>query len=196
MTPDECFLGGHVSQSTFVSSSQNAAPGKVRRSTRVEKTVPLIVLGQDQCGEPFLERTLSVSLNMHGCRYPSRHDCVVGTWITLQIVGLNIPDQKPTTVRAVVRSVHPPASSRELHQVGVELETPANVWGIVTPPTDWTCGGETSTSTTQLATVIAPTYDSATKRADADVKPEPVVIKPTPVVTKVATLPSPPAASS
>ena len=185
-----------MSQTSVVSSSQNSMTGKLRRSTRVQKTVPLIVLGQNQGGEPFMERTLCLSLNKHGCRYSSRHDYVVGTWVTLQVVDLNIPDHKPTTVRAVVRSVHPPESSRELHQVGVELEIPANVWGIVTPPTDWTCGGETRTSTAQLATVIAPTYDSATKRACTDVKPEPVVMKSTPVVTKVATLPSPPAASS
>ena len=189
MTPDECFLGGHVSQSTFVSSSQNAAPGKVRRSTRVEKTVPLIVLGQNQCGEPFLERTLSVSLNMHGCRYPSRHDCVVGTWITLQIVGLNIPDQKPTTVRAVVRSVHPPASSRELHQVGVELETPANVWGIVPAPADWWCAEETSITT---GTVVAPTLDSVTKEAEAGETP---TAEPALIVPKLTSLPSMSAAS-
>jgi len=102
---------------------------------------------------------------MHGCRYSSRHDYIVGTWVTLQVVGLDIPDQKPTTVRAVVRSVHPPENSRELHQVGVELETPANVWGIVPPPADWRSTGETSTATAQLATVIAdPTQETAPKR--------------------------------
>jgi hypothetical protein len=171
-----------VSQSTFINTSQNSAAGKVRRSTRVEKTVPLIVLGQNQSGEPFLERTLSVSLNMHGCRYPSRHDCVVGTWITLQIVGLNIPDQKPTTVRAVVRSVHPAASSRELHQVGVELETPANVWGIVPAPADWWCAEETSIAT---GTVVAPTHDSVTKEVGAG---EASMVEPALSVTKVTSL--------
>ena len=177
-----------MSQSTFVSSSQDSAPGRVRRSTRVEKTIPLIVLGQNQCGEPFLERTLSVSLSMHGCRYPSRHDCAVGTWITLQIVGLNIPDQKPTTVRAVVRSVHPPASSRELNQVGVELETPANVWGIVPAPADW-CTGETSIAT---GTVVAPTHDPVTKEGRPGETP---MVEPALTVPKVTSLSTTTAAS-
>jgi len=177
-----------VSQSSVVSLSQNSVTGKIRRSTRVQKTVPLIVLGQNQSGEPFLERTLCLSLSLHGCRYSSRHDYVVGTWVTLQVVGLNIPDQKPTTVRAVVRSVHPPANPRELHQVGVELETPANVWGIVAPPTDWTCAGETSASTTQHATVITPTHDSVSKTAGPGEVP---TMEPAPVVTEINTLSSP-----
>jgi len=171
-----------MSQSAFVGSQNSVA-----------KTVPLIVLGQNQCGEPFLERTLCVSLNMHGCRYPSRHDYVVGSWVTLQVVGLNIPDQKPTAVRAVVRSVLPPASSRELHQVGVELETPSNVWGIAPTPTDWQCAGETAISTTQLATVVAPTSDSPTKKAGPG---EVQMIEPAPIVTEVSSFSPPTAAIS
>ena len=183
-----------MSQASVFSNVQDSVTGKVRRSTRVQKTVPLIVLGQNQSGESFMERTLSLSLNMHGCRYSSRHDYIVGTWVTLQIVDLDIPDQKPTTVRAVVRSVHPPANSRELHQVGVELETPANVWGIVPPPTDWRSTGETSTSTAQVATVItAPTQDSAPKRMGPVEVP---AKKLAPIVAEAPTLLSPPVPAS
>lgn len=179
-----------MSQLSVVSPSQNS--GKVRRSTRVQKTVPLIVLGQSESGEAFMERTVSLSLNMHGCRYSSRHDYVVGAAITLQIVGLSIPGQEPTTVRAVVRSVHPPANSRELHQVGVELETPANVWGIVPTPADWHCSGEANTSTAQLATVVATTNDSKTeKRGPGEV----AMTKAVPLRTEVTSPPSPVTAS-
>jgi hypothetical protein len=164
--------------------------GKVRRSTRIDKTIPLIVLGLNQRGESFMERTLSISLNMHGCRYSSRHDHVVGTEVTLQVVGLNIPDEKPTTVRAVVRSIHPPASLRELHQIGVELETPANVWGIVPTPADWTCAEESNTPTAQPATVVGPMHDSVTKKAGPG---EATMMKPQPTVSAVARSSSPPA---
>src|SRR5258707_10490473 len=112
---------GYMSQSPVVSTPGNFAVAESRRSTRIEKSVPLIVLGQNRTGEPFMERTVSVTLNMHGCRYASRHDCGVGTWVTLQMVGLNSSTEKPATVRAIVRSVHPPESLRELQQVGVEL---------------------------------------------------------------------------
>ena len=127
-----------MSQSSFVSASQNSVTGKTRRSTRVDKTIPLIILGQTPTGEPFMERTLSVSVNMHGCRYPSRHEFVVGTWVTLQVVSLNIPDQKPTTVRAVVRSVHPPPIKILFHSPPCAaqanpLSEPTGVGGDATP---------------------------------------------------------------
>jgi len=156
-----------------------------RRSTRIEKSVPLIVLGQNRTGEPFVERTVSVSVNMHGCRYHSRHDYGVGTWVTLQAVGLISAEEKPATVRAIVRSVHPAGSLRELQQVGVELETPANVWGIERPPADWLSAREATTSTAQLAAVISPAQESATKIGLGE------MMKPEPKVAEVASFPSP-----
>ena len=120
-----------MSQSRLASTPGNIAATASRRSTRIEKSVPLIVLGKNQMGEPFMERTVSVSLSNHGCRYPSRHDHAVGTWVTLQVVELLTSKEKHAAVRAMVRSVHPPENLRDLPQVGVELEIPANVWGIV-----------------------------------------------------------------
>jgi len=165
-----------VSQSSLVNASGNFVAVVTRRSTRVKKSVPLVVLGKDRMGEPFMERTVSVTVNKHGCLYPSRHDHGVGTWVTLQLVGLIGDDEKPQTVRAMVRSIRPPASLRELQQVGVELETPANVWGIEPVPTDWTGAVEANVSTPQLATVAAPAPKPETKRAglsEVSLKPEP-----------------------
>jgi hypothetical protein len=170
------FLGGHVSQSSLVNSSGNVVAVVKRRSTRIGKSVPLIVLGKNPMGEPFMERTVSVTVNKHGCLYPSRHDHGVGTWVTLQLVGLIGGDEKPQTVRAMVRSIHPPASLRELQQVGVELETPENVWGIEPAPSDWTSSVEADVSTPQLAVVVAPAPKPETKRpglSEVPLKPEP-----------------------
>ena len=183
---------GSVSQSHLVSTPGNFLAAESRRSTRIEKSVPLIVLGRNQMGEPFMERTVSVSLNMHGCRYPSRHDYGVGTWVTLQFVGLIGSEEKPATVRAMVRSVHPPGSLRELQQVGVELETPANVWGIVPPPADWLSAQGTNTSMAQLAAVIAPVQESATKSISLDKTP----MNPEPKMSAVGSFPSPSPAAS
>jgi hypothetical protein len=153
----------------------NFAAAGSRRSTRIEKSVPLIVLGQNRTGEHFVERTVSVSLNMHGCRYQSRHDYGVGTWVTLQAVRLNSSEEKPATARAIVRSVHPAGSLRELQQIGVELETPANVWGIERPPADWLSAPEVNASTAKVAEMIAPTQESVTKKVGLGemTKPEP-----------------------
>ena len=104
-----------------------------RRSTRIERPVPLLITGHDGLGQEFLERTSAVSLNLHGCRYASRHDCHVGSWITLQIGEAPLAEIV-TTVRAQVRSVQIPRNPRDLYHVGVELETPANIWRVPAPP--------------------------------------------------------------
>src|SRR6516162_8254195 len=41
-----------------------------RRSTRIVQAVPLVVTGVDALGRPFAERTSTLILNCHGCRYP------------------------------------------------------------------------------------------------------------------------------
>jgi hypothetical protein len=112
-----------------------------RRSTRIERPVPLLISGHDGMGQEFLERTSAVSLNLHGCRYPSRHDTHVGSWITLQI-GEAPLGEIVSTVKAQVRSVQIPRNPRELYHVGVQLETPANVWRIPAPPPDWLTAAE------------------------------------------------------
>lgn len=138
-----------MSQSSLARTPDNFVKEESRRSTRIDRSVPLIVLGHNRMDEPFVERTVSTSVNLHGCRYPSRHDYGVGTWVTLQVVGLNV-EPKPPAVRAMVRSIHPSQGTRELHQVGVELEHPANVWGIISPPPDWLSSGESAGSMPQF----------------------------------------------
>jgi hypothetical protein len=112
-----------------------------RRSTRIERPVPLLITGQNGQGQEFLERTSAVSLNLHGCRYPSRHDTHVGSWITLQIGDSGV-GEVVTTARAQVRSVQIPRNPRDLYHVGVQLEKPANVWRIPSPPPDWLTAAE------------------------------------------------------
>lgn len=176
-----------MSQSLHFNSAGNPAAAAPRRSTRIERSVPLIVLGQDQFGRPFMERTASITVNKHGCRYPSRHDYGVGTSVTLQLVGSMVGCEKPQIVRAMVRSIHPPASLRELQQVGVELETPGNIWGIAPEPSDWTSAAEANVSTPKLAEGIADATGSETK----NVKPRETPRTPEPKMAQVVTIPPP-----
>ncbi|HYK38819.1 MAG TPA: hypothetical protein VEU98_02275, partial [Candidatus Eremiobacteraceae bacterium] len=125
-----------MSQAFFGTPARTYTGIELRRSTRIERTVPLFISGRDTAGQDFLERTSAVSINLHGCRYPSRHDLRVGAWITLQLG--DAPNSEITTsVRAQVKSVHLPQSPREMHHIGVELETPGNIWSVPSPPTDW-----------------------------------------------------------
>ena len=154
------FQGEDVSQSSLARTPDNLVKEESRRSTRIDRSVPLIVFGQNRSGEPFVERTVSTSVNLHGCRYPSRHDYVVGTWVTLQVVGLSV-EPKPPAVRARIRSLHRSQSTRELQQVGVELENPANVWGIITPPRDWLNLAEASTATPEIGKPTGEAHEPA-----------------------------------
>ena len=129
-----------------------------RRSTRIDRTVPLVVLGQTKTGLSFQEKTSTVSFNLHGCRYPSRHEYPIGASVGLRVLQPDGETISPV-IRAFVKSVHPPASPRELFQVGVELESPANIWNLSSPPPDWNrlLGG--SGSAAGVATAVAPALE-------------------------------------
>jgi hypothetical protein len=157
-----------------------------RRSTRIERSIPLIIFGQNRMGEPFVERTVSTSLNLHGCRYPSRHDYGVGTWVTMQVVGLNV-EPRPPSMRAKVKSIHVSHSARELQQVGVELETPGNVWGIAVPPQDWLSAGKMSAAMPQFGTAVVP----ALMPSEMAISPDEPPARTEPRMADVATFPSP-----
>jgi hypothetical protein len=104
-----------------------------RRSERVSESLPLIVRGVDLLGQPFEERTATLALNLHGCRYASKHHLPKNTWVTLEL-----PQSRDRrTVRARVAWMQRPHSVRELFQIAVELESPSNIWGIESVPTDW-----------------------------------------------------------
>jgi hypothetical protein len=103
-----------------------------RRSERVSKSLPLIVRGIDLLGQPFEERTSTVTLNLHGCRYVSKHHLPKNTWVTLEV-----PQEPRRHVRARVAWIQRPHSVREFFQIAVELETPANIWNVTYPPTSW-----------------------------------------------------------
>jgi hypothetical protein len=129
-----------------------------RRSTRIDRNVPLVVLGQTKTGLSFQEKTSTVSFNLHGCRYPSRHEYPIGASVGLRVLQPDGETISPV-IRAFVKSVHPPASPRELFQVGVELESPANIWNLSSPPPDWNrlLGG--SASPAGMATAAAPALE-------------------------------------
>lgn len=127
-----------------------------RRSSRIERTVPLVVLGQTRTGLSFQEKTSTVSFNMHGCRYPSRHEYPIGASVGLRVLQPDGETISPV-IRAFVKSIHAPSSPRELYQVGVELESPANIWNVTPPPADWArlLGGSASMAGIGAATAPA-----------------------------------------
>jgi hypothetical protein len=107
-----------------------------RRSTRIVQAVPLTVAGVDALGRPFNERTSTLIINCHGCRYQSKHYVLKNMWVTLEVPHPET-GQPPRTVRGRVAWIQRPRTVRQLFQVALELELPGNAWGIAFPPEDW-----------------------------------------------------------
>src|SRR5215510_6526531 len=107
-----------------------------RRSSRIVQAVPFTVRGVDALGRPFVERTSSLIINCHGCRYQSKHYVLKNMWVTLEIPHAEA-GQPPRQVRGRVAWIQRPRTVRQLFQVALELEVPGNAWGIAFPPEDW-----------------------------------------------------------
>ena len=107
-----------------------------RRSTRIVQAVPLTITGVDALGRPFQERTSTLIVNCHGCRYQSKHYVLKNMWITIEVPHPEA-GHEPRSVRGKVMWIQRPRTVRELFQVGIELEIAGNLWGIAFPPPDW-----------------------------------------------------------
>jgi hypothetical protein len=104
-----------------------------RRSERVTRSLPIVVRGVDLLGQEFEERTATLSVNLHGCRYASRYHLPKNTWITMEIAR----GSEFCHVRARVAWIQRPHSVREFFQINAELETPQNLWLFEPLPADW-----------------------------------------------------------
>src|SRR6202048_3242039 len=107
-----------------------------RRSTRIVQAVPLMVGGVDALGRPFNERTSTLIINCHGCRYQSKHYVLKNIGVPLEVPHPE-SGQPPRAVRGRVAWIQRPRTVRQLFQVALELELPGNAWGIAFPPEDW-----------------------------------------------------------
>jgi hypothetical protein len=161
---------GKLADETTPSAESGAEPAEVmlnpvahqseelrkRRSTRIMQAVPLTVTGVDALGRPFTERTSTLVINCHGCRYQSKHYVLKNMWVTLEVPHAETA-QPPRTVRGRVAWIQRPRTVRQLFQVALELEVPGNNWGIAFPPSDWfapaLAGG--------IPTTSAPSHDPA-----------------------------------
>ncbi len=129
------FADETVEMASESGANPSAEPRK-RRSTRIVQAVPLVITGVDALGRPFVERTSSLILNCHGCRYQSKHYVLKNMWVTLEIPHPETA-QPARSVRGRVAWIQRPRTVRQLFQVALELEVSGNVWGIAFPPEDW-----------------------------------------------------------
>jgi predicted transcriptional regulator YheO len=121
---------------TVLDVLRESDPASRRRSTRVAQALPIIVQGEDSNGRPFKEHTFTVSINCHGCRFQSKHNLEKDARITVQIPH-RVPGKPARISRGRITWVTPPRSTHERYQVGLELESIGNIWGMAFPPEDW-----------------------------------------------------------
>src|SRR5580698_5642869 len=148
-------------------SLQSADPGtQKRRSTRIVQAVPITVSGTDALGQPFKERTTTVMVNCHGCKYQSKHYVPKNSLVTLDIPR---PEGGPFHTQGRVVWVQRPRTVRELFQIGLEFEVPGNFWGIAFPPEDWASGVDIPTG--DLTAILDP---SMAVEPAAGISPQPL----------------------
>ena len=133
-------LGGNSADETSeMASGSTMTPNtelRKRRSTRIVQAVPLAVTGVDALGRPFTERTSTLIINCHGCRYQSKHYVLKNMWVTLEIPHSE-SGHTARSVRGRVAWIQRPRTVRQLFQVALELKQPGNAWGMAFPPEDW-----------------------------------------------------------
>ena len=159
-------------------SLQSTDPGaQKRRSTRIVQAVPITVTGTDALGQPFKERTTTVMVNCHGCKYQSKHYVPKNSMVTLDIPR---PEGGPFHTQGRVVWVQRPRTVRELFQIGLEFEVPGNFWGIAFPPEDWASGVDIPTG--DLTGILDATAPTAAPVAGISPQPLPP-IGPPPIPT-------------
>jgi hypothetical protein len=129
-------IAGEAGEMVSEGTVNPATELRKRRSTRIVQAVPLVVTGVDALGRPFAERTSTLIINCHGCRYQSKHYVLKNMWVSLEVPHPET-GQAPRNVRGRVAWIQRPRTVRQLFQVALELEVPGNTWGIAFPPGDW-----------------------------------------------------------
>jgi hypothetical protein len=102
----------------------------MRRSTRIRWQIPIQITSVDAC-VPFNETCETVAVNAHGCGVICHTPLEKGTPVKL---GL-LPDNRE--VMAHIADVVKLGEDGRAWLLGLQLDAPANVWGVRNPPHDW-----------------------------------------------------------
>jgi hypothetical protein len=111
----------------------SSAPNKsqVRRGTRISCEIPIILTSLDSA-HSFSEAGLTILVNPQGCAARFHRPLETGTGVRLE--GL----PAGTSVTARVVNCIPIGDYEKFWLLGLALDEPGNVWGIQSPPEDWT----------------------------------------------------------
>lgn len=122
---------------TATPASETPRPHGVekRRSTRVVRAVPIIVVATDALGQTVRESTSTLVVDCYGCKFQSQSYIPKNSTITLEI--FHAPGWDRRVIRGRVVWLQRPRTHREKYQIAVEMEVAGNVWGVHPCPSDW-----------------------------------------------------------
>ena len=105
-------------------------PG-VRRGTRIPCEIPITLtsLGPAQ---PFSDQCLIILVNPQGCAVRFARPLEIGATVRLE----GLPASTEVTARVV--NCISMGQYEKLWLLGLALDEPGNVWGLQSPPPDWT----------------------------------------------------------
>ena len=102
-----------------------------RRSQRIPFSLVVYVMSL-QPSLSFIERCELVEVSRHGCQILAPRPLPRLTRIRLDRLT-----RVAITVAQVMRSTPVESTAVKTWRVGLELDTPGNIWGIAQPPRDW-----------------------------------------------------------
>ncbi|GEM_PF-3695336 len=120
---------------TSASETPNAGGAEKRRSTRVVRAVPIIVVATDALGQTFRESTSTMVVDCYGCKFQSQNYVPKHSMVTVEI--FHAPGWDRRVIRGRVVWLQRPRTHREKYQIAIEMDVPGNVWGVTPPPSDW-----------------------------------------------------------
>lgn len=103
----------------------------LRRGTRIPCEIPVTLTALDP-SQPFLGGCLVILVNPQGCAARFGHPLEIGATVRLE----GLPSSKNVTARVVNCILL--GKFEKLWLLGLALDEPGNVWGIQSPPDDWT----------------------------------------------------------
>jgi len=119
----------HCGNNSEISISTILPVGRERRSTRLLLSIPVIISGKrPQDGFMFEATADTLVVNKHGALIRTTVNISPGTKVNLAVLP------RKQSVRGQV--VWITSESGEM-KIGVELEPPANLWGVMFPLADW-----------------------------------------------------------
>lgn len=120
---------------TSATDAPKSTGAEKRRSTRVVRAVPIIVVGTDALGQTFRESTSTMMVDCYGCKFQSQNYIPKTSIVTVEI--FQAPGWDRRVIRGKVVWVQRPRTHRENYQIAIEMDVPGNVWGLTPAPADW-----------------------------------------------------------